>query len=423
MKNKRFFSPRMRFTVWRLRRRNARAMRAQGQYKQHSTQPRSSPQWTNRQRGLFYFFALGACAVAVVAAGIISYLLQAHEADNFRIFELLDAQGNPFIPQELILLDPYHRSEITLRPGETAQRPIAWVNTGDRPMLVRVRVEETVLARRRNIDGELITTARARNQPSDTHTPHTITREQAHAMLVQAEFVSPNTTWEQIMASRVSAQRLPGGDNAGGRLLVLEQIHIDHDALDPTLPDLSALRPEDLYALGLGITLHEFMGFYLLPQGDGDFLFQPLVLRTQDNRDQNTAPTIAQILYEYVQWGVVQRGVHHFGQRDNLMQLQGSAAMRPLTDFTTPEDAWFFDNDGWVYYGMALAPGVMTPVLITSYALHHTQDDELRYHIELVMQPVPPQYAITTWSDGEVLNFDVNATTARARRMIREINA
>jgi len=420
MKNKRFFSPRMRMTVWRVRRRSAKAMRAQGGQHKPATLPRSRsrPQWTDRQRGLFYFFALGLCAAIVVAVALFSWGLIAYETDEFRVFPLLDAQGNPFTAQEVIRLDLHHRDEITLRPGESAQRPIALVHTGDRPVLLRVRVEETVLARRRNADGELITTARAQGQASQTHTPHTVTRQQAQAMLVEAGFAAPNATWEQILAERVPEQRLPNGDNAGGRLLVLEHIQVDHDALDPDLPDLTALRPEDFYALGLGVTLHEFMGFYLLPQEGGGTRYQPLVITTQAN--PNAAPIIQQILFEYVEWHVLRHDVHRFGQSDSV-QLQGGATLRPLADFTTAEDAWFFDSDGWVYYGMALEPGVMTPVLLESYSLRRAHGDEVRYRMQLEVQVQPPQYAITVWSDGAELDIGVNSTTAAARRMISEI--
>jgi hypothetical protein len=405
-----FFNLRMRLEIWRVRRRNTKLLRQNGGKNRKTL---SCPQWTDRQRGLFYFFALGACAAAVVAAGMISYLSSE--------FQLLDAQGQPLIAQELILLDPYHRNEITLQPGHTAQRPIALVHTGAQPVLLRVRVDETILTRRRCEDGELITTVRARNLASDALTPHTITRQQAHDLLIEVGFVPPNSTWEQVLAARVSAHRLPGGDNAGGRLLVLEKIQIDQDALDPDLPDLSALRPEDLYTLDLGITLHEFMGFYLLPQDDGDFLFQPLVLLTQDNRDLGRAPTIQQILHEYVEWDVVQHDVHRFTQEDSMVNIQGGATLRPLNTFTEPENAWFADSDGWVYYGMTLLPGVMTPVLMENYSLPRSHNDDVRYHIQLVIQPEPLQYAINNWGDGGMLNIGVNSTTARARRMIREI--
>ncbi|MCL2446295.1 MAG: hypothetical protein FWD06_05970 [Oscillospiraceae bacterium] len=416
MKNKRFFNPRMRLAIWRVRRRNARAVRLQPQ-KKPATLP--SLQWTDRQRGLFYFFALGICAAAVVAAGITSYLVHVHELDD--AFQLLDAQGNPLVAQELILLDPYHRNEITLLPGETAQRPIALVNTDVLPVLLRVRVEETMLARRRNDEGELVTAMRQHNQPSDVHTPHTVTQQQLQQILVSTDFIALNTAWARTLDARVPAERLPDGNDNGGRLLVWERISIDYDALDPDLPDLSALRPEDLYALGLGITQHEFMGVYQRPQEDGSILYQPLQIITQQN--ERAVPTITQILFEYVQWEVLQHDVHLFAQQNAPVQMQGSAALRPLTAFTAAEDAWFFDSDGWVYYGMVLAPGVMTPVLIEGYFLHREQDDDLRYRIHLEIQPVLPQYAIGVWGSGAALNIGANSTTARARRMIREINA
>ncbi|MCL2195252.1 MAG: hypothetical protein FWB76_04805 [Oscillospiraceae bacterium] len=419
MKNKRFFNPRMRLTVWRVRRRNARAMRPQKTPKNRNTLPR--PQWTDRQRGLFYFFALGLCAAAVVTAGVASYLIHVHElvANDLNPFELRDAQGHLLTAQELILLDPYHRNEITLLPGETAARPIALVNTSTQPVLLRLRVEETALQRRRNIDGSFITIMRQHNQPSDVHTPHTLTRQQAQRMLTDADFAPANATWEQLVGTRVPAARLPGGSDSGGRLLVWERITMDYDALDPDLPDLSALRPEDLYALGLGITQHDFMGFYQRPQADGSILYQPLQVVTQQN--ENAAPIITQLRYEYIIWDELRHDVHRFGQADAPVQLQQGIALRPLTDFTAAENAWFFDNDGWIYYGIVLAPGVMTPVLIEGYALHRNQTDDVRYRIHLEIQHQPPQYAEGVWSGGAALNIGVNTTTARARRMIREI--
>lgn len=415
MKNRRFFNPRMRLAIWRVRRRNAKAMRPQPQ-KKRATLPRL--QWTDRQRGLFYFFALGTCAAMAIAAGIASYVVHVHQLEPLE-FELLDAQGNPIIAQELIVLDPYHHSETTLLPGETMPRPIALVNTHTQPVLLRLRVEETALVRRRCDQGELLTTMRQQNLPSDLHTPHTVTQQQAQRMLVEAGFTTGGTAWTHILDARLPAARLPNQSDNGGRLLVWELISIDDDALDPELPDLSALRPEDLYALGLGITQHEFMGFYLHPQDDGSLLYQPLEIVTQQNA--YAIPTISQILYEYVVWDVLQHDVHLFGQEDNPVQMQHSAALHPLTAFTTAEDAWFFDHDGWVYYGMVLAPGVMTPVLIEGYALHQSHTSDLRYRIHLEVQPVQPQYAIAYWGSGATLNFGENSTTAAARRMIRNM--
>jgi hypothetical protein len=288
-------------------------------------------------------------------------------------------------------------------------------------VLLRVRVEETVLARRHCDEGELLTTMRQHDGlPSDIHTPHTVTQQQAQRMLVEAGFITGGAAWAHILDARLPAARLPGGSDNGGRLLVWELITMDYDALDPDLPDLSALRPQDLYALGLGITQHEFMGFYLRPQDDGSLLYQPIEIVTQQN--PYAIPTITQILYEYIVWDVLRHDVHQFGQEDAPVRMQGSTALRPLTAFTAAEDAWFFDSDGWVYYGMVLAPGVMTPVLIEGYAPHRDQDDELRYHIHLEIQPIQPQYAIAHWGSGAALNIGESSTTPAARRMIREIS-
>jgi hypothetical protein len=67
--------------------------------------------------------------------------------------------------------------------------------------------------------------------------------------------------------------------------------------------------------------------------------------------------------------------------------------LKPIAEWTKPEDAWFYDPaDGWVYYGQALAPGVMTPLLLRSYAVWPNSPllrDETRYRLDVRLQSVP----------------------------------
>ncbi|MDR3313639.1 MAG: hypothetical protein LBS96_04185, partial [Oscillospiraceae bacterium] len=45
----------------------------------------------------------------------------------------------------------------------------------------------------------------------------------------------------------------------------------------------------------------------------------------------------------------------------------GTPELHPLSEWEKPTKAWFYDEDGWVYYGDILKPGEMTPLLLANF--------------------------------------------------------
>jgi len=342
-------------------------------------------QMTAKQRGLLFFFALGACAVAVVVSGVLSILYN----DNP---QLLDLNGNPFRGDELILLDPYRREENALMPGASHDRPIAVVHTGAEQILLRIRLEETLLGLRRNADDELMVTAMAYGNAREFDIPRTVTQQYALQLLIDNDFFDNRTGWYEALEARLPARRLPGGTNDGGRLIVFERRTLIPNE-DPNMPDLSGLLPEDLERMGLYTASYDFMGFYFIPDEDGGPpLYQPLQVIPEDDPSAFRSPDITQLLLEYYEWAILETSVHLFGEPEGPVALQNGPALRPLSAWQGPENAWFYDEDGWVYYGSPLPPGLMTPLLIQSFSVRPESPmaaAENRYRLQVRTQYAP----------------------------------
>ena len=352
-------------------------------------------QLTAKQRGLIFFFALGGCAVAVVVAVVISVLY--HDGP-----QLLDLSGEPFRGDELILLDPYRREENTLLPGTSHERPIAVVHTGAEEILLRIRLEETLLGLRRDAQGERMVTAKAYGEAREFDLPRTISQQEALQLLIDNEFFERGTGWYEALEARLPARRLPGESNDGGRIMVFERRTLVANE-DPDMPDLSGLLPEDLERWGLYTAVYDFMGFYFMPTDDAP-LYQPLRVIPETDPGQFRSPDIAQLLFEYYDWAIVQSAVHLFGQAESPVVLQNGTELRPLAAWDGPTNAWFYDEDGWVYYGSPLPPGLMTPLLIESFSVTPESDlaaAEHRYRLNVRTQyaPVDANAVYLLWND------------------------
>jgi len=375
--------------------------------------PRKRRRMTARQRGLAYFFALGACAVVAVSAGMLSHLYNDTPM-------LLDLDGSLFHGEELILLDPYRRDEIVLSPGTLYDRPIAVLHTGGEPVLLRLRLEETMLSLRRE-DGDLIVVVKPNSVPGENDVPRTISQQAALQLLVSNEFVRRNTSWDDALEIRLPARRLPGSSNDGGRIIIFEKRSMQIDP-DLAMPDLDLL-PEDLEEMGLvSEASYEFMGFYLIPGEDGEPLYQPLRLTVDESMNP---PVITRISYEYFEWDVTQADVHIFGpdEQEGPVRLENGQALRPLSAWEEPVDAWFYDDDGWLYYGTPLPPSVMTPLVIESFSVGPESpftEEQNRYRLRVLAQSAPMDHHAVreVWDNRIDLGLSLNEVSPQAGTMI-----
>lgn len=378
--------------------------------------PKPPRRMTPRQRGYLYFFALGACAAAVVIAGVLSYFING-------LPELKNLDGSLIISHEAILLDLHHRNEVLLAAGEQYVRPIAVAQQGAEHILLRVRLEETLLSLRRNHDGELVVVTRTYDDPRrDTDLPRTITQQQALNSLIEAGFFPHGTSWDAVLEARVPSRRLPDGTNDGGRILVLEKRTTVIDS-SLGLPDLSYLHPDDLYELGIGITDYEFMGFLLIPAQEG-FVYQPLHLYI-DESEPDRAPSIAALSFEYYEWEIIQANVHRFDQPDNSIVMQ-PGALHPLSEWNGPTNAWFYDDDGWIYFGSPLPPGLMTPLLISGFGLapgSQLPQGETRYRLAAFVQHTYMDHAdiYERWNCQMPEGLGYNSISSQANALIMQM--
>ena len=355
-------------------------------------------------RRWFYVAALASCLAAAVTGTVVSIL----------------AQGKPMLytfdnqlpgADEVIVLDPDRRDEAQLSPGYLYDRPVAAVQTGAAPVLLRMRLEETLLTASRDGGGR-VTVFKPMREPGEIWSPRTITQDAALQQLRGGGLCKPGDSWEDALGLKLPARRLPGGDNDGGRLLVFEKKTIIADPDSPIPDDLvGVLLPEDIEEYGLGMIIYTYTGFYYIKQGSGA-VYQPLRIEVDDispRRPTQRPPSIIGISYAFYQWEVTQSQVHKYGEDLPAPVDLQLGELRPLDAWQGPEDAWFYDpTDGWVYYGQALAPGAMTPLLLRSYAVWPDSpllQDETRYRLSVRAQSAPQDYraVLRLWNSDATL--------------------
>ncbi|MDR2687345.1 MAG: hypothetical protein LBB75_06295 [Oscillospiraceae bacterium] len=348
-----------------------------------------------------YVAVLTLCFAAAVSAVVVSILAQG--APMLRTID-----GRLPSLDELVILDPDRRDETKLSPGYLYDRPVAAVQTGSAPVLLRARLEETLLTASRDANGRVVE-AKPTRAPGENYEPYTIPQDEALRQLADGGVCKPNASWEDALKQKLPARRLPGGDNDGGRLLIFEKKTVIADP-DADIPDLSVLPPEVLEQYDLGNVYYAYMGFYYINEG-GAHTYQPLHITVDDpapRRPAQRPPSITGLAYDFYRWDVTQEQVHTFNEEaDAPVNLQ-PGELRPLEAWTQPEDAWFYDADGWVYYGQALEPGAMTPLLLRSFTVLPESplvSEETRYRLFVRAQSAPLVHGtiLQLWYSGAPL--------------------
>jgi len=310
----------------------------------------------------------------------------------------------------VVILDPDRRDETRLAPGYLYDRPIAAVQTGFAPVLLRMRLEETLLTASRDAGGRVVVTKPVR-EPGENWDPRTIPQAAALEQLKSGGYCRQNDSWEDALKLKLPARRLPGGDSDGGRLLVFEKKTIIADP-DSPIPDvdISVLRPEDIEEYDLGKVIYSYTGFYFINEA-GTPAYQPLHIAVDGaapRKPTQKPPNITSITYDFYQWDVTQSNVHLFNEDPSAPVNLQPGELRPITEWMKPEDAWFVDADGWVYYGRALDPGVMTPLLLKSLTVWPESpllQDENRYRLSVRAQSAPLVHdtIVELWHSGAPL--------------------
>jgi len=354
-------------------------------------------------RGVTLWVTLSLCVFVSVGAIALSILAE-------REPKLLSLGGTLPRVDEVMIVDPNRRDEFQLSPGVLYDRPVAAIQTGTEALLLRARIESTLLAVDRDEKG-LVVVALPTNEPGEDYIPRTVSQESALQILVNNGFCKKNASWDEVFNTRLGSRRFPNGENEGGRLVVFEKktVTVNQDS-DIAIPDLEALLPEDIEELNLSKTTYSYIGFYTMTDytDTGEItLYQPLRLSLQNAPKQDQPPTITTIHYEYFQWDLQQRAVHLFGvEAAGPVAVQPGEALRPIAEWTEPTDAWFYDSEGWIYYGQVLQPGVMTPLLLKNFSVSPQSaliQDENRYRLRVRIQTAPLDHnqVAKVWDNGQ----------------------
>jgi hypothetical protein len=309
---------------------------------------------------------------------------------------------------------------------------VAAVQTGTEPVLLRLRLEYALLTIARDDKG-LIVAALPSKTPGENDIARLVPQDAVLQMLENYGFCKKKAAWLDVLNSKLPARRLPGSNNEGGRLLIFEKKTVTATP-NPSLSlpdmDLSHLRPEDLEKYNLNKTSYSYMGFY---QAEGDAeppLYQPLRLTLSESGNGKTPkpPTIQSISYEYFQWEVTQKQAHHFENAAAApVALQTGKPLRPLTEWRKPTDAWFYDADGWVYYGQSLQPGAMTPLLLQSFSVGPTsplvkEENRFRLRVRTQGAPLDRNKILALWHTGKSLDgIGSNSMSNEAARLATEL--
>lgn len=389
----------------------AMGLRANGFFRKNGVRRRAY------MRGFTLWVSLSLCILVSAGAVTVSALKE-------REYKLLDLGGRLPLTYEVIVVDPNRRDEFQLQPGIYYDRPIAAIQTGTEAVLMRARLEGTLLAVERDEKG-LVVVARPESDPGDAYIPRTVSQEAALQILIANGFCKKNAAWDDVFETRLASRRLPGANNEGGRLLVFEKktVTVDKDS-DIALPDLDALLPEDIEGMNLSKTTYAYMGFYVIETEDEEPLYQPLRISLEKAARQDRPPDITGIQYEYFRWEVRQREVHRFGAESTAPVTLETEELLPLAAWTGPADAWFYDDDGWIYYGQALEPGVMTPLVLERFSVGPESPlvkDETRYrlHVRVQTAPLDRNSVLAIWNNAQNLEgLGVNEISQEAAPLI-----
>lgn len=341
-------------------------------------------------------WGLALCAIAAVSAVLLSALV-------YGAPELRGLNGTALPAESLLILDPDRSVETKLTPGYLYDRPVAAVQTGTQPMLLRVRLEESLLTIRRDNKGLVVEPLPTLN-PGDTYTPRFVTQETALRLLAEGGFCKKGVPWAQAVKAKLPAERLPKTGAPKAKLLVFEKKTVENP-IDASI-DLSSLLPEDLEALGVNKVTYSYMGFY--DRGGGKY--QPLYIASADPaKGSDATPTLAKISYQYYAWDVADEKVRLYEGDENQAVRLGMPGLRPLRDWKEPTKAWFYDEDGWLYYGDVLQAGEMTPLLLSNFYVLPDSPlagvEENRFRLQVRQQSVALDMKAT---------FDANRKAVRA---------
>lgn len=174
---------------------------------------------------------------------------------------------------------------------------------------------------------------------------------------------------------------------------------------------------------GKTITTYKYIGFYEMDEIDasgnptGVKIYQTVNLTPGPGfKDTDPNPSRASLIegvtYNYKKLQPAAKGVHlpddpitglpvDHGtpspsgpiDHENYVLLTFGANVKHISEFTTAEKCWFYDDDGWAYWGDLLSEGESTDFLLLSFMLDEDAEGEMvgmDYRINVRMQACQP---------------------------------
>lgn len=282
-----------------------------------------------------------------------------------------------------------------LKPGVTINKRVSVVQTGTGSAVTRVRLEE-MLERLEGKDGVLTVYNEVTPTPADASLkPVTISKSGRDAKI--------NSLGLTEIADR---GRILGG-TAPAELLVYEK-------------QISSVAG----------TTYQYVGFNKIDEET----YQLVELTPSSDK-------ITAVTYQFNKKLDAVTSIHLLNDGDaaldhgNIILTLNGTQVKPIGSWAGPEDAWFYDTDGWAYYGKLLSEGTSTPTLLQSVKLDEkigNEANDIDYKINVRMQAVQPTWdAINAeWraAVGQKVNgnFEITGPTTlspEAETMLKEIIA
>ncbi|MGL5378347.1 TasA family protein [Clostridium sp.] len=286
-----------------------------------------------------------------------------------------------------------------LKPGVTINKRVSVIQTGTGSAVTRVRLEEMLQKFEAKVDGGLAVYNEVTSNPADASLKAVTISKEGRDAKINALGLTQITDTGRIL-----------GGSAPVELLVYEK-----------------------QTASVSGTTYQYIGFNKID----DDTYQLVDLTT-------SADKITGVTYQFNKKLDAVTAIHLLNNGDTaldpdhgdiILTLNGTK-VKPIANWTGPEDAWFYDTDGWAYYGKLLSEGTSTPTLLETVELDKkvgNEANDIDYKINVRMQAVQPTWEAieAEWKIAPVTqnvsgNFEIIGPTtlsAEAQAILIEIIA
>lgn len=319
-------------------------------------------------------------AIAVVFTGTFAWF-----STEKTVLNKLSTDGDNSVDTEIVENFPNK----VLEPGVEVTKEVHVVQTGTGKAITRVRFEEALQMFVADTSGkELKVTETASATPAANQVPKKMSREAFDNKIAAAGFVA---------ADKVIPANMPAG--ATGVEMYMRSYN-KNDSNDTTV--------------------YEYLAAYVYTDSDPSKSYvQPLKVTVDtDNPEDPSKVTFA---YPYFTLQALKETVHTMAPDTviphDILEMTFGTEVASISTWTgAPTDKWFYDTDGWFYWGNVLSSGSATELLLKSIEMSGDAGNEYfgsKYNINVRMQSVQPSIEAATaeWAAKNPLTVDPFFTT------------